>query len=79
MLKNGGKLIGLLERSLIFILIITANPGGIGFLVTAKSILRYEETKNPKRTEYILIGTLLSFACAIAVAALCMAMMASSD
>ena len=40
----------------------------IGFLVAAKSILRFEEAKKQKLAEYILIGTLLSFSLAIALA-----------
>lgn len=67
-LIGGGKLIGQLERALIFIFIFTGYPAGIGFLVAAKSILRFEEAKKQKLAEYVLIGTLLSFALAIALA-----------
>lgn len=45
-LKDGGKRIGQLERALIFVLILVGQPSGIGFLVAAKSILRFEEAKN---------------------------------
>ena len=71
-LKNGGRLIGQLERALIFLLIMIGQPGGIGFLVAAKSILRFEEAKKQPLAEYVLIGTLLSFSLAIAVSALTM-------
>jgi hypothetical protein len=64
-LKNGGKLIGQLERSLIFMLMVIGQPAGIGFLVAAKSILRFEEAKKQQLAEYVLIGTLLSFSLAI--------------
>ncbi len=64
-LKNGGKLIGQLERLLILILIYIGQPIGIGFLVAAKSILRFEEAKKHKVAEYVIIGTLLSFTLAI--------------
>jgi len=68
-LKNGGKVIGQLERALIFAFIFIGHPEGIGFLVAAKSILRFEEAKKShKLTEYILIGTLLSFTVAIVLA-----------
>ncbi len=67
-LGGGGKWIGQLERALIFVFIIIDHPAGIGFLVAAKSILRFEEAKNQKLAEYVLIGTLLSFALAIALA-----------
>jgi hypothetical protein len=66
-LKTGGKLIGQLERSLIFLFIFVGQPAGIGFLVAAKSILRFEEAKEQKLAEYVLIGTLLSFSIAIAL------------
>lgn len=70
-LENGGKLIGQLERTLIFLFIMIGHPSGIGFLVAAKSILRFSEAKeDQKLAEYVLIGTLLSFGLAIAAAAL---------
>ena len=68
-LVNGGALIGNLERALIFLLVFINQPAGIGFLVAAKSILRFEEAKKQKLAEYVLIGTLLSFSLAIAIAA----------
>jgi len=61
---NGGRVIGYLERSLIFLLILIGQPGGIGFLIAAKSILRFGEIKdheNRMEAEYIIIGTLMSF------------------
>lgn len=67
-LLNGGAMIGNLERALIFLLIFIRQPAGIGFLVAAKSILRFEEAKKQKLAEYVLIGTLLSFSMAIAIA-----------
>jgi Protein of unknown function (DUF3307) len=66
-LENGGKWIGLFERALIFVLIFVREPAGIGFLVAAKSILRFEEAKDQKLAEYVLIGTLLSFSLGIAL------------
>jgi hypothetical protein len=69
-LLNGGKLIGYFERALIFLFFVIGHPAGIGFLVAAKSILRFEEAKEQKQAEYILIGTLLSFSIAIALSSL---------
>jgi len=69
-LQNAGKYIGILERLLIFTFIITQHWEGIGFLIAAKSIFRFgdlQESKDRKMTEYILIGTLLSFGLAIMV------------
>ncbi len=65
-LKEGGKLIGNLERALIFFLVLFNMPSVIGLIATAKSILRFGEIKNNwKIAEYILIGTLMSFLIAV--------------
>jgi hypothetical protein len=66
-LRNGGKKIGQLERALIFVLMLINQPAGIGFLVAAKSILRFEESKKQPVAEYVLIGTLWSYSLAIAL------------
>jgi len=65
-LPNGGMLIGLLERGLIFLLVMVGQPAGIGFLIAAKSVLRFETTSKDQRAgEYVIIGTLASFAWAL--------------
>lgn len=67
-LKNAGKWIGMLERLLIFLFIITDHFSAVGLLLTAKSVFRFgdlSKAKNMKLTEYVLIGTLLSFGIAI--------------
>jgi len=65
-LENAGKLIGIMERILILTLLLYNQFTAVGFLITAKSILRYEGIKATK-TEYVLIGTLLSFGIAFFV------------
>jgi hypothetical protein len=67
-LKNGGAMIGKLERALIFVFVAIGQPAGIGFLVAAKSILRFEEAKKQPLAEYVLIGTLWSFGLALTIA-----------
>lgn len=70
-LKDGGRVIGWLERGLVFLLMLIEMPSGIGFLVAAKSILRFRDIQDSgqwKLTEYIIIGTLLSFTWAILTA-----------
>ena len=62
--NNAGKYIGILERLFIFFFVIINFWHGIGFLLAAKSIFRFgdlKEKKDVRLTEYILIGTLLSF------------------
>ncbi|MDP1621539.1 MAG: DUF3307 domain-containing protein [Bacteroidales bacterium] len=68
-LKDAGKWIGILERLLIFTFIIINELSAIGFLLAAKSVFRFGDLKDSsgyKKTEYIIIGTLLSFSIAIA-------------
>jgi hypothetical protein len=67
-LPNAGKYIGMLERSFILLFILTNHWEAIGFLLTAKSVFRFgdlNEAKEIKLTEYVLIGTLISFGMAI--------------
>jgi hypothetical protein len=68
-LREGGRQIGLLERGLIFVLILMGHPLGVGFLIAAKSILRFGTATRDQRTaEYVIIGTLASFGWAIVTA-----------
>lgn len=70
-LKNAGKYIGMLERLFVFGFIVFNQWQAIGFLLAAKSVFRFgdlSKAKDRKLTEYILIGTLLSFGMAIMVA-----------
>lgn len=70
-LKHAGKYIGMLERLFIFGFIVIDFWEGIGFLLAAKSVFRFGDLTNAKDrnlTEYILIGTLLSFGLAILIA-----------
>ncbi|NER10999.1 Protein of unknown function [Muriicola jejuensis] len=67
-LPNAGKYIGMIERLFVLIFILTGRWEGIGLLITAKSVFRFndlKESNSRKLTEYILIGTLLSFGLAI--------------
>lgn len=67
-LSNAGNYIGILERLFVFYFVITTNFEAIGFLLAAKSIFRFgdlKEAKDRKLTEYVLIGTLLSFGIAL--------------
>ena len=63
-LENAGKLIGILERILVLTFVIIGKLEVIGFLIAAKSLLRYKDTDTIK-TEYVLIGTMLSFGIAM--------------
>lgn len=68
-LSNAGQAIGILERIIIFTLVIVNQYTAIGFLVAAKSILRIkgDSDNGELKTEYIIVGTFLSFGIAIIV------------
>jgi len=69
-LPDAGKTIGILERIFVYMAIIIGSPEIIGFLIAAKSVFRFGDishAKNRKLTEYILIGSLLSFLVAAGV------------
>ncbi len=67
-LKSAGKWIGIIERILIFTFIIINKLSVIGLLLTAKSVFRFGDLKDSaeqKKTEYIILGTFISFLLAI--------------
>ena len=69
-LDAAGRYIGIFERILVLTFILTTNFSAIGFLIAAKSILRFSdksETGARKQTEYVLIGTLMSFTITILI------------
>lgn len=66
-LEYAGRVIGLMERGLIFLMVMIGEPSGIGFLIAAKSILRFDTvSRDQKMSEYVIIGTLASFGWALA-------------
>lgn len=63
-LKNAGKWIGIIERILILTFVLNLQFAAIGFMLAAKSVFRFgdlKESKDHQKTEYIIIGTFLSF------------------
>lgn len=69
-LEAAGRYIGIFERILVLTFILTQNFSAIGFLIAAKSILRFSDKTDAsarKQTEYVLIGTLMSFAITILI------------
>jgi hypothetical protein len=68
-LPQGGATIGLLERALIFVLILAGEMAAIGLLIAAKSVLRFGTVSESRAaSEYVIIGTLASFGWAIIAA-----------
>ena len=67
-IDGAGKYIGMLERLLVFGFVVANIWSAVGFLIAAKSVFRFGDLtggKDRKLTEYVLIGTLLSFGLAI--------------
>ena len=63
-LPNAGHVIGNVERMLTLVFVMLGQYEAIGFLLAAKSLLRFREADTVK-SEYVLVGTLLSFGIAI--------------
>ncbi|SEA51390.1 DUF3307 domain-containing protein [Alkalimonas amylolytica] len=62
-LPTAGHWIGMMERVLVLTLILVGQYGGVGFVIAAKSVLRFSDLRNANDralTEYILLGSLLS-------------------
>jgi len=78
-LEHAGAYIGVLERLFVFLFVVLQFWEGIGFLLAAKSIFRFGDlsrSKDRKLTEYVLIGTLISFGLAILIGLLYLAITA---
>jgi hypothetical protein len=63
-IAHGGKLIGRFERIIILTFVLLQSYEAIGFLITAKGILRFGE-KDRLTSEYVLVGTMISYALSI--------------
>lgn len=69
-LQTAGEHIGALERFLVITFVILGQYAGIGFLLAAKSVFRFGDMRREqdrKLTEYIMLGTLLSFTFALLI------------
>ncbi|MFT3679503.1 MAG: DUF3307 domain-containing protein [Ferruginibacter sp.] len=65
-LASAGKWIGIVERLIVFIFVLQSQFSAIGLLVAAKGIIRFNEKERPEiKTEYLVIGTLMSIAIAV--------------
>jgi hypothetical protein len=65
-LTDAGKWIGITERIIILVFVLNSQYAAIGLLVTAKGIIRFnEKDRLETKTEYLVVGTLMSIALAI--------------
>ena len=63
--KNGGFIIGILERTFILVIMILNQPSIIGFVLAVKSVARFKKLEDENFAEYFIIGTFISFIIAI--------------
>ena len=66
--NRAGRWIGILERLLVFVLVISGQAAAAGVVVAAKSILRFPEiSSKPQQIapEYVLVGSLASWLLAV--------------
>ncbi|MFO8044406.1 MAG: DUF3307 domain-containing protein [Halomonas sp.] len=69
-LGRAGARIGMLERVVVLTLVLLDQLTAVGFLLAAKSVLRFgdlRESRDRKLTEYVLLGTLLSVSTTLAL------------
>ena len=71
--NRAGRWIGVLERLLIYVLVLSGSAAAAGLVVAAKSILRFPEISGKPAAidpEYVLIGSLASWLLAFSTSAL---------
>ncbi len=67
-LANAGKWIGIIERLIVYLLVLVGQFSAISLLIAAKGIIRFNEKDRPEvKTEYLVIGTLVSIGIAMGV------------
>ncbi|MBU0742275.1 DUF3307 domain-containing protein [bacterium] len=60
-----GTLIGMLERLLLLVMVLLSQWGAVGFILTAKSVARFDRLKKQGFSDYYMIGTLASLLVAV--------------
>lgn len=66
-LEHGGKLIGQFERIIILTFVLLNQYEAIGFLITGKSIIRFAQKDENLKSEYVLVGTMMSYSLSIII------------
>ncbi|RKY87307.1 hypothetical protein DRQ09_04680 [candidate division KSB1 bacterium] len=67
---NAGRIIGILERIIIYFFVLNGSYTAIGIVLAAKGFTRFKELEKRAFAEYVLIGTLLSTILASTIALL---------
>lgn len=63
-----GRIIGMLERIMVYFFVLAGQYAAIGFIIAAKGFTRFKDLDKRNFAEYVLVGTLLSSFSAIIVA-----------
>jgi uncharacterized membrane protein YidH (DUF202 family) len=78
-LADAGRWIGILERIIILTFLLLDQYAAIGLLITAKGLLRFNEKESQEeKTEYVLIGSLLSISIALLIGILVRTLLTSN-
>lgn len=72
---NTGRVIGILERIIIYVAVLTGEIAAIGLVLAVKGLARFKEMDHRPFAEYVLVGTLLSTLLAVFVALLVRALL----
>ncbi len=68
--EHSGKQIGIFERIIILTLVLLGKFEAIGLLLIGKSLLRMSSKNDSIRNEYVLVGTMISYAASITIGVL---------
>jgi hypothetical protein len=68
--KGMGRIIGILERGIVFVLIVSSNAALIGFIIAVKALARFRELENKDFAEYFITGTMSSLLITISLSIL---------
>jgi hypothetical protein len=61
-----GRVIGQVERAIVFLIVIAGNLQALAFFFAAKGLIRSRELEDRTRVDYLLLGSLASFLVALA-------------
>jgi hypothetical protein len=65
---NAGRVIGILERWLMFLVVVATNDlSALAFIIAAKGLARMKQLEDRQFAEYMLVGTLLSAVSAVLI------------
>ncbi|MBG0785556.1 MAG: hypothetical protein H0S79_10685 [Anaerolineaceae bacterium] len=67
---KSGRIIGILERVIVYLAMLSNEYDIIGFILAAKAFARFKELDKKVYAEYVLIGTLASILLALIAASL---------